>query len=94
VRPQNNIPRINPARSPWKFFTILLTFSYILVFVLSRLLVLFKGMFELIAFDNTLWLVDIFHGLLEGIQEGKTLRTSVIILRCVALRTVPLVWKK
>jgi hypothetical protein len=50
-------------------------------------------MFELITFAATLWLVDIAQWRLEGMQEGKTLRNSIIILRCVALCTVPLLWK-
>lgn len=50
-------------------------------------------MLELITFVPTLWLVDIAREWLEGIQEAKTLGTSIIILRCVGFRIVPLVWK-
>ena len=71
----------------------MLRVSQILVFVLSRLFVLFKRMFELIAFANTLWLVDIAQWWMGGIQEGKALKNSVIILRCEALCTVPLLQK-
>jgi hypothetical protein len=50
-------------------------------------------MFELTTFANTLWLVYIAQWWLEGIQEGKTLRNSTIILIRMALGTVPVVWK-
>ena len=50
-------------------------------------------MLELITLANNFFVDDIAQWWLEGIKEGKTLRTSITFLICVARHAVPLVWK-